>query len=64
MGYRIYQINKQTGVTYVYEAVSFWDKEKKQPRNKQVCIGKLDPKTGDFILSKRLAPEHAAARDP
>lgn len=64
MGYRVHQTNKQTGVTYVYEAVSIWDKEKKQSRNKQVCIGKLDPKTGDFIPSKRLIPEQAAARDP
>jgi len=64
MGYRVHQTNKHTGVTYVYEAVSVWDKEKKQSRNKQVCIGKLDPKTGDFIPSKRLVPEQAAARDP
>lgn len=64
MGYRVYQTNKKTGVTYVYEAVSTWNKEKQQPRNKQVCIGKLDTKTGDFIPSKRLAPQQAAARDP
>jgi hypothetical protein len=64
MSYRVHQTNKQTGVTYVYEAVSVWDKEKRQSRNKQVCIGKLDSKTGDFIPSKRLAPQQAAARDP
>ncbi len=64
MTYRVHQLNKKTGVTYVYEATSVWDKEKKQPRNKQVCIGKLDPKTGEFIPSKRLNPEQAAARDP
>ncbi len=33
--------NKKTGTTYVYEAISYWDKEKKRPANKQVCIGKL-----------------------
>ena len=64
MGYRAYHKNKNTGVTYVYEAISAWDKEKKQPRNKQVCIGKLDPDTGAFIPSKRLSPEQAAVRDP
>ncbi len=64
MAYRVNQINKKTGVTYVYEATSIWDKEKKQPRNKQVCIGKLDPETGEFVPSKRLDPELAAARDP
>lgn len=52
------------GVTYVYESVSCWDKEKKQSRNKQVCVGKLDPVSGAFIPSKRLMPEQAAARDP
>ena len=64
MGYRVYQTNKKTGVVYVYEAVSYWDKEKKQPRNRQVCIGKLDPETQEFIASKRLDPKQAAVRDP
>ena len=64
MAYRALQTNKKTGVTYVYEAVAVWDKEKKQPRSKRVCIGKLDPETGEFIPSKRLNPEQAALRDP
>jgi len=29
-------VNKKTGVTYVYEATSFWNKEKRQPRNRQI----------------------------
>ena len=57
-------INKKTGVTYVYESTSFRDKKTKQPRNKRVCIGKLDPASGEFIASKRLKPEQAAIRDP
>ena len=64
MAYKVYHYNKKNGVTYVYEAVSTWDKEKKSPRNKQVCIGKLDKETGEFIPSKRLNPEQAAVRDP
>ena len=64
MAYRALQTNKKTGVTCVYEAVAVWDKEKKQPRSKRVCIGKLDPETGEFIPSKRLNPEQAALRDP
>ena len=64
MSYRVYQVNKKTGVTYVYEATSYWDKEKKQPRNKQVCVGKLDPETDEFIPSKRLNQKQAAVRDP
>ncbi len=43
MAYRVNHVNKTTGTTYVYEVVSFWDKNKKQSRNKQVCVGKLDP---------------------
>lgn len=61
---RVNYVNKHTGITYVYESVSHWDKERKQPRNKRVCIGRIDPATGDFIPSNRLKPEQAAARDP
>jgi hypothetical protein len=64
MSFRLKHVNKRTGVTYVYESVSCWDKGKKQSRNKQVCVGKLDPVSGAFIPSKRLMPEQAAARDP
>ena len=62
--YRVNHVNKTTGVTYVYEVVSFWDKKKKQSRNKQVCVGKLDSVSGEFIPSKRLEPKQAAVRDP
>lgn len=44
--------NKNTGVTYVYESVSYWDKEKQQPRNKRKLIGKIDPNTGDIVPTK------------
>lgn len=64
MTFRVQQLNKKTGVIYVYESTAYWDKEKQQPRNKQVCIGKLDPASGEFIPSKRLNPEQALVRDP
>jgi len=64
MSCRVNCKNKHTGITYVYESVSYWDKERKQPRNKRVCVGKYDPVSGDFIPSKRLSPEQAAVRDP
>ena len=54
MAYRIHHLNKKTGVTYVYESVARWDKEKQQARSTQVCIGKLDKETGAFIPSKRI----------
>lgn len=46
--------NKKNGITYVYESIGYWDKEKQQARNHRKCIGKLDPVTGEFISSKRL----------
>ncbi|KKS22146.1 MAG: Transposase IS4 family protein, partial [candidate division WWE3 bacterium GW2011_GWA1_41_8] len=56
MSCRVHHLNKKTGVSYVYESVSYWDKEKQQSRSKQVCIGKIDPVTGDLIPSRRLQP--------
>ena len=64
MSSRVKLTNKKTGVTYVYESTSYWDKDKKQPRNRRVCIGKLGESDGQFIASKRLTPEQAAVRDP
>lgn len=64
MTYRTHQTNKKTGVTYVYDVVSVWHKELGQARNKQVCVGKLDPISGELIPSKRFSPQQAAIRDP
>lgn len=41
--------DKRTGTTYVYESESYWDKDKKQPRNKRTLIGKIDEETGEII---------------
>ncbi len=43
------QLDKRSGITYVYESTSFWDREKKQPRSKRTLIGRLDPETGEVI---------------
>ena len=43
------------GTTYVYEVFSSWNKEKKQSYNKQRCIGKLDPATGELIPNRSQA---------
>lgn len=45
----IKQLDKRSGITYVYESVSYWDKEKKQPRSKRNLIGRLDPSTGEVV---------------
>ncbi len=36
-------------IVYVYESVSYWDKDLKQPRAHRKLIGKLDPETGELI---------------
>ncbi|MCR5453048.1 MAG: hypothetical protein K6F00_10505 [Lachnospiraceae bacterium] len=41
--------DKRTGITYVYESESYWDKEKQQPRAHRTLIGKLDEETGEII---------------
>jgi hypothetical protein len=56
--------DKRTGVTYIYESESYWDKEKKQPRSKRTLIGKLDEVTGEIIPTgksgrKKTAPNKA-----
>jgi len=60
MTHLTYQYNKKTGATYVYSAKSYWDKEKKAPRTKQVYLGKLDRETGEIIPSQRKKPRHVA----
>lgn len=37
---------KINGRIYLYEAESYWDKEKKQPRQRRKYLGVKDPKTG------------------
>ena len=45
----IKKYNKANGTTYVYDSISYWDKEKQQPRSKRKLIGKLDPVTGEIV---------------
>lgn len=45
----IKQFDKRSGITYVYDSKSFYDKEKKCSRAKRTLIGKLDPDTGEII---------------
>lgn len=39
----------KNGTTYVYDNVSYWRKDIKQPRSKRKLIGKLDPDTGEIV---------------
>ncbi len=49
----VYQIDKKSGVKYAYESISYWDKEKKQPRSKRKYLGRVDPETGEILPSRR-----------
>ena len=55
----IKQKDSRTGITYVYESISTWDKEKKQSRSKRVYLGPVDPATGEIIKGKRKAKQQA-----
>ena len=57
----IYQTNKKTGITYVIESESYWDKEKQQPRSHRTIIGKVDPDTGDVVPTKKYNREKKAS---
>jgi len=41
------------GHVYVYRAESYWDKEKKQPRQRRVYLGKKDPRTGEIVPTQK-----------
>ena len=45
----IYVQPKGRTVTYVYEAQSHWNSDKKQSRATRHLVGKLDPKTGKIV---------------
>lgn len=64
----VYQKNKKTGITYVYDNQPYWDKEKQQSRAKRTLIGKLDPETGEIVptrpYKKDKTPEHTRSANP
>ncbi len=45
----IRQRDTRSGITYVYESASYWDKEKQQSRSKRRLIGRLDDETGEIV---------------
>lgn len=60
--------DNRTGIVYVYESESYWDKEKKAPRNRKKLIGKLDEATGEIIPTgkrgrKLKAEQQGTAKD-
>lgn len=53
--------NKARNITYVYESVSYWDKDLKQPRSHRKLIGRIDPATGNVVPTGRRGKTAAAA---
>jgi len=49
----VYQTSKQTGITYAYESLSYWDKDKRQSRARRKCIGRVDPETKEIIPTRK-----------
>ena len=69
------QLDKRSGITYVYESKSVWDKKLKQSRSTRRLIGRMDPNTGDVIetdgrrrggkpLGETSVPVKAASNKP
>ncbi len=60
----VYQKDKRSGITYVYENHSYWDKEKKVPRSKRTLIGRLNEETGEVMPTdgrcKKRSPSYQA----
>lgn len=62
MSYTIKSKDKRSGITYVYDVTSHWDKEKQQARSIRTLVGKIDPITGEVVPTdgrgkKRNLPE-------
>ncbi len=49
----IKQYDKRIGVTYAYESISYWDKEKQQSRSHRRLIGIVDSVTGEIQPTTR-----------
>jgi len=61
----IFQTDKRTGITYAYESISHWDKEKKQSRARRTLIGKVDTDSGKIIPTrKKAASEDFGVKKP
>jgi len=58
----VYQKDKRSGITYAYESISYWDKEKKQSRAKRKLIGRVNDK-GEIIPTDGRGKRRKQKRD-
>ena len=54
---------KPNGAEYLYAVENYWDKEKKQSRNRQVCLGRIDKETGEVIPRRQTKKQAAITPD-
>ncbi len=45
----VFQTDNRSGITYAYQSISYWDKEKQQSRSRRTLIGRVDKETGEII---------------
>lgn len=62
----IKQHDKRSGITYVYESTSYWDKEKGMSRAKRKLIGKLNLETGEVVPTdgRNRKPKNKVGDEP
>jgi hypothetical protein len=48
----IHQKDKRSGITYAYESISYWDREKQRSRSKRRLIGRIDEQTGNIVPTR------------
>lgn len=58
----IRQLDKRSGITYVYESISYWDRDKKQSRSHRKLIGRYDPDTGETVPTDGRGKRRGQAR--
>ena len=63
----IKQLDKRSGITYVYDSKSYRDPETKKVRSKRTLLGRLDTETGEIIPTdgrcKKRSPNYVPAAD-
>lgn len=59
----IYQHDKRSGITYAYESLSYWDKEKKMSRAKRTLIGRVDTDTGEIVATDGRCKKDKVKKD-
>ena len=58
------QTDKRSGITYAYESISYWDKEKKMPRCKRKLLGRVDPETGEIVPTDGRCKKNSPYQKP